>query len=256
MKVLWSFVWIGLLALVGDQAATSAVLFADNFEGGASDEWLFVDQRGTWKVLNEGGNDILTQSKGLDDSYHYAAVGDVANVPIWMLLKARADTKDAKPGGIYMAMLAHDAERFKNEHCFGNLWCGIVYGAKRLDQACVAWRSNPIPFPDFQERQWYFMKGSVLKTGKGTAIYSFKMWHVDKAEPGDWDIEFEFGPENDIFKNRSIAIGGYNIPVSYDFVVVADSEDSLNPDKAFAVEPVGKLATRWATIKAENSLYR
>jgi len=238
-----AFHCLGLSAI----GSHGAILFKEGFEGGinpsvwnAPNTWQLADSGGVaglgTKVLSiDGGEAGITMKKDFTDVVYEADFRAMNSGKITGFVFRAQDNAN----NFYMHQISADG----SAHTPNNMrWHWKVGGT---------WNVEPIPFlngekviPEVWYRARFIVKGFNFKV---FVVEKAKGGKADMIQLGDWTDDKKGGTGN--FASGAIGFrssGGE--AMQFDNIVVADRlEDITTP-----VEPRGKLATVWGTIKARQ----
>ena len=234
MKTIMIFPITFILVLSTFAVANAEMLFADDFEGGLSKDWVIANHNGVgeWKVAKEGGNQFLQKTGG---AWTIISVDGVASPKdhkeIWATARIRCDgaTKDE---GTEVGLLINP------EVAQGNWYFTVraQSGQAGFDELAVSWHSLT-PYKEWEIGKWHRIKIAIIDE-----TFFGKVWPDGKDEPKDWIAEVKLTSHLD---EDGVGAGTDTIEVSFDDFIVAESEDSL----VMAVSSKEKLPITWGKIK-------
>ena len=232
-----------LLLILCASTVSAEILFQDDFEGGNIDKALWAPQ-GSWIIEdNDEGHDVL--GKKVLDVWGGGVGLSVDNFPEEFDYYADFRAMDGGLTGfvfhgqdgnnIYMHQVSTAGSGHTPQHI---RWHRRIGGA---------WGVEPLPFGDNKDRDqnvWYRAKFEIRKN------YKFKVYLGDVGgETPDLKLVSEWTDGNKSFEKGKIGFrmsGGNRAGehAQYDNVVVASPDFDI-----FPVEPKGKLATTWGSLK-------
>lgn len=234
MKNLTLFLTVMMLTFAFLAMTNADTLFSDDFEAGLGDMWVFSDKggQGDWNVVKEGGNHILQKT---GSGWMIISVDNVGGVnegkEVWARVRIRCDVASADEGA-EVGLLVNPV------NATGNWYFTVraMSGQAGFDELGVVWH-NMVPYPDWSVGEWHQMKLAVIDN-----IFYGKIWLDGDNEPADWTSQTTLTSHLD---QDGVGFGTDTNEVSFDDLVVADSEDSL----ILAVDPKEKLSVTWGMVK-------
>ncbi len=234
MKVVKSYTII-ILLFAGFNIAFANTLLVDDFESGLN--WVItnIDGEGKWEVVVEDGNSVL-RVDALGGAWTGATVDAVAGLneydELWATCRFKAEQDIGSCSEL--GLLTNPDE------LGGNWYFATCEGGQEIgiDECGIAWHGR-VSY-EWKLDQWYNMK--IMVSSEDETLYC-KMWAVGEAEPADWLTQEILASRLD---EDGVGLMSYNTITYFDDVVVAASEESLNPT---SVDMTGKLSTMWGKIK-------
>ena len=233
MIVLTTFIFL----LSTFTVANAEMLFADDFEGGLSKDWVIANHNGDgkWKVSSEDGNKFLQKTGG---AWTIISVDGIASLAdhkeIWATARIRCDS-GPKDEGTEVGLLINP------EVPQGNWYFTVraQSGQAGFDELAVSWHSLT-PYEEWEVGEWHLIKIAIINE-----TFYGKVWPDGKDEPQDWIASIKLTSHLD---EDGVGAGTDTIEVSFDDFIVADSEDSL----VMSVSSKDNLPITWGKIKYDN----
>ena len=234
MKTIMTLSITFILLLGTFTVADAEMLFADDFEGGLSKDWVVANQNGNgeWKVSDEGGNKFLQKT---GSAWTIISVDGVASLAdhkeIWATARIRCDSTPANEGTELGLLINPEVPQ-------GNWYFTVraQSGEAGFDEMGVAWH-NLTPYNEWEVGEWHRVKVAIIDE-----TFHGKIWPDGTDEPQDWIASIELTSH---LEEDGVGAGTDTIEVSFDDFIVADSEDSL----VMPVNPKENLPSMWSKIK-------